>query len=275
MKIDVVTIFPEIIEQSTQCGVLGQALNQNILSIHAHQLRNYSVDAHRKVDDRPFGGGDGMVMNAEVIFQAIKNLKLDNTHVIYMSPQGKPLNDQRVRELSEKKHLVVLCGRYGGVDQRIMPFIDEEISVGDYVVSGGEFPALILIDAVSRMIPGVLGHQDSKDIDSFSNGRLEAPHYTRPQLWREFDVPEVLMSGHHLRIQEWRDLMGWLVTIQKRPDLIKDQLKVLKSEEIKKLKKQILQLFNSLSQKEIELNLFDEKLNERIEELFASKNGEY
>ncbi len=270
MKIDVVTIFPELIEQSTNCGVLGQALAQNILSIQAHQLRDYSTDAHRKVDDRPFGGGDGMVMRAEVFSQALQHIQSEKSHIIYMSPQGEPLSDHKVRKLSKNQHLVILCGRYGGIDQRILPLIDEEISVGDYVVSGGEFPALILIDAISRMIPGVLGHQDSKDIDSFSNGLLEAPHFTRPQLWQDFDVPEVLMSGHHLHIQEWRSLMGWLVTIQKRPDLILEKLKSMNLTSRSKLKIQLIQLFQNLGKKEIEMYLFDQDLIEKIINLFDS-----
>lgn len=267
MKIDVITIFPEIIQQSIGSGVLGQALEQNILQIQAHQLRNYSKDAHRKVDDRPFGGGDGMVMNAEVIHQAIENLKDEKSYVIYLSPQGRKLTDHVVRELSNQKHLILICGRYGGIDQRIMPFIDEEISVGDYVVSGGEFPALILIDAVSRMLPGVLGHHDSKDIDSFANGLLESPHFTRPQLWNDMSVPEILMSGHHAKIKEWRDLMSWLVTLQKRSDLFDQEWSKLAMKEKIHLQKQLQGLVDSLSESDFEMYCLDRTLRKRISHL--------
>lgn len=239
MKIDVISLFPEMIVSACQHGVLGQALKKQALELHVLNPRTFTDDVHKTVDDRPFGGGDGMMMMAEPLIKSfaslMENLK-EKPHVIYLSPQGQPLNDSKVRALAQKKHLILLCGRYGGVDQRLLnSFVDEEISLGDYVLSGGELAACTLIDAVSRMIPGVLGHAESSEHDSFSQGLLEEPQYTRPREILEQSVPEILLSGNHAKIQSWKWNVSLLMTLQKRPDLILQQ--DLNKKEIQELKK--------------------------------------
>lgn len=221
MKFSVVTVFPEMIEGALAQGVLAQGLQSGLFSVETLNPRAMTEDRHRTVDDRPFGGGDGMVMLAEPIVRSIRQLKTQGARVIYLSPQGPRLNQDKVRSLArENQNLVLLCGRYGGVDQRALNLIvDEEISIGDYVLSGGELGALVLIDAVARWIPGVLGHQESAQSDSFTEGLLEAPQYTRPRTYEGVEVPAVLMSGNHAQIQSWRFFVSLLVTYQKRPDL--------------------------------------------------------
>jgi tRNA (guanine37-N1)-methyltransferase len=213
-------------------GVVGQAIKKDILSVNVVTPRDYTSDVHRTVDDRPFGGGDGMVMLYEPLKKTLESLGEKRGKVIYLSPQGRPLDDQMARELANEEKLTLVCGRYGGIDQRFLnSFVDQEISIGDYVLSGGELGALVLIDSISRFVPGVLGHVDSAHSDSFAKGHLEAPLFTRPEANEAGTVPEILKSGHHAKIEEYRESIGALVTLAKRPDLYnwpaKDSLKLL------------------------------------------------
>lgn len=250
MKFQVITLFPEMIEAMTSSGVLGQAQNKNLLQVSTINPRKFTSDVHKTVDDRPFGGGDGMVMLAEPLVKAIgeANSETEEAYVVYMSPQGAPLNQAKVLELSTKKNLVLVCGRYGGIDQRVInQMIDEEISIGDYVISGGEMAAGVVIDAVARQIPGVLGHENSAKSDSFAQdvrGFLEAPHYTRPREFLGETAPEVLLGGHHQKIQEWKNFASILATLQKRPDLLLETK--FEKKELQKLKT----FWKSLSEKE-------------------------
>ena len=219
MKITVITLFPEMIKAVTGFGLLGQAIEKGIIEIQIVNPRNFCGDVHKTVDDRPFGGGDGMIMMAEPLKKAMQTLPTPS-HKIYLSPQGQKLDNEKVRSLSEKQNIILVCGRYGGVDQRfINECIDEEISIGDYVLSGGEMAAGVVIEAISRFVPGVLGHADSAKFDSFSNGLLEAPHFTKPRDWDGKSVPEILVSGNHKKIEQWKSQVSQLVTLQKRPDL--------------------------------------------------------
>lgn len=239
--VDVITLFPEMIEAAVSHGVLHQALKADLLRVNALTPREFTEDRHRTVDDRPFGGGDGMILLAEPLEKTIKkavqaftessikagiNPAQHNTsRVIYLSPQGQTLTDEKARSLSKEKHLVLICGRYGGIDQRLInAYVDEEISIGDYVLSGGELGALVVLDALARFIPGVLGHGDSADQDSFAQGLLEHPNFTKPRSYLEQDVPEVLLSGNHALITNWKRQVSALVTLKKRPDLFKTYL---------------------------------------------------
>lgn len=237
LQIDVITLFPEMIESAASFGVLGQALKSDLLKVSSHTPREFASDRHRTVDDRPFGGGDGMIMLSEPLEKTIQKVKHKNSKVIYMSPQGDVLTDEKARALAREEHLVVICGRYGGIDQRIInAHVDEEISIGDYVLSGGELGALVVIDAVSRFIPGVLGHNESADKDSFSEGLLEHPNFTRPREYADEEVPEVLLSGNHKLIAEWKTKVSALVTLVKRPDLFQAYLEK-ENEKYRSLKK--------------------------------------
>lgn len=223
MKFQVITLFPELIEAGVSSGVLGQAVKKGLLSVERIHPRDFTDDPHRSVDDRPFGGSDGMVFRPEIAAAAIARAReAGPTHVIHLSPQGRVLSDAKVRELATKPGLTFLCGRYAGVDQRVLnSHVDEEISIGDYVLSGGELAALVVIDAVARRIPGVLGHHLSADRDSFADGRLlEGPLFTRPRDWDGALVPEVLLSGHHERIEGWQRQVGALATLARRPELL-------------------------------------------------------
>lgn len=221
MKFHVVTLFPEMIEGALQYGVLSAAAESGLIQLQSYNPRDYSEDRHRTIDDRPFGGGDGMVMQAEPLSLLIQNnFKRGSQKIYYLSPQGSVLNQQKVQQMSRESEIVLICGRYAGIDQRfINEHIDEEVSIGDYVLSGGELAALVVIDAVSRQIPGVLGHADSAHNDSFSEGLLEAPSFTRPSRWQEQEVPDILIGGNHQKISEWRFLVSCLVTLKKREDL--------------------------------------------------------
>ncbi len=222
MRFSVITLFPELIEYIFSKGVVGQAHQAQLIQVECVNPRTFTEDVHKTVDDRPFGGGDGMIMLVEPLVQSLNSLISPQAKVIYMSPQGVPLTDQKVTELSSEKQLILICGRYGGIDQRfINEFVDEEISIGDYVLSGGELAAAVLIEAVSRKLPGVLGNQQSSEMDSFSNQRLEEPCFTRPRECLGQSVPEVLLSGNHKKIQDWRSKLRDLVTLKKRPDLLK------------------------------------------------------
>jgi tRNA (guanine37-N1)-methyltransferase len=226
MKIDILTIFPKMFDGPFGESLIGKAREKGLLEINAIDIRSFSKDKHKKVDDKPFGGGAGMVMKPEPVYAAIKKAsgkkRRDKRLVIYMSPQGKPLNNSIVKDLSKYPHLIILCGHYEGVDERIMDFVDEEISVGDYVLTGGEIPAMVVVDAVARMIKGVVKQEESVKNDSFYNGLLDYPHYTRPAVFKKMKVPEVLLSGDHKKIKEWRQNQSYERTTKRRPDLLKD-----------------------------------------------------
>ena len=222
MKFDVLTLFPESFEPIKQ-SILGRALEKNLISVNLINSRAFSKDKHKKVDDTPYGGGAGMVIRPDVVYDAYKSIKDENAKVIYMSPQGNVLNQKKVESLSKEKHLILLCGHYEGIDQRVIDeIVDEEISIGDYVLTGGEIPAMVLIDSVSRYVEGVLTKESIKE-ESFSNNLLEYPQYTRPETFLDKKVPEVLLSGHHENIRKWREEQALKNTYQKRPDLLKNK----------------------------------------------------
>ena len=224
MRIDIITLFPEMFEPVFGDSIIGRARQSGAVEIHTHQLRDYAFDKHRRVDDTPYGGGMGMLMKAEPIalcFEAICEETGERPHFIYMSPQGKTLSQGRLKELAEYKNICVLCGHYEGVDQRLLDtFIDEEISIGDFVLTGGEIPAMAFTDALCRMVPGVLTNNECFTEESHFNGLLEYPQYTKPSEWRGIEVPEVLLSGHHANIEKWRKEKSLEVTAKKRPDLL-------------------------------------------------------
>ena len=220
MKFDVLTLFPEMFELLNQ-SIIGKAIEKDLIDIKLINIRDFSKDKHKKVDDTPYGGGAGMIMKPDVVYDAYQSVKDENAKVIYMSPQGKPLNQKKVEELSKENHLIILCGHYEGIDQRVLDkIVDEEISIGDYVLTGGEIPAMVLIDSVSRYVKGVL-KEDSVKEESFSNGLLEYPQYTRPEIFEGMKVPEVLLSGHHENIEKWRKEKSLEITRKKRPDILK------------------------------------------------------
>ena len=203
MKFNILTLFPEMFDGLKQ-SVIGKAIEKNIVEINLINIRDFSKDKHKKVDDTPYGGGAGMVIRPDVVFDAYNSIKEPKTKVIYLSPQGKTLNQKIVEKLSKEKSLTLLCGHYEGIDQRVLDkIVDEEISIGDYVLTGGELPAMVLIDAVSRYIPEVLSEESIKE-ESFSEDLLEYPQYTRPEEFEGIKVPEVLLSGHHENINKWR-----------------------------------------------------------------------
>ena len=222
----VVTLFPEMFTALTGHGVTGRAVKRGQLTVEYSNPRDHAHDRHRTVDDRPFGGGPGMLMKVEPLLEAIEAIreKAPSTpRVIYLSPQGQPLTQQRAEALAQLDSVVLLCGRYEGIDERIIEMcVDEEISIGDYVLSGGELGAMVLLDAVTRLIPGVLGHADSAVEDSFSEGWLDCPHYTRPEEFAGQRVPEVLLSGNHALIRRWRLKQSLGRTWQRRPELLKE-----------------------------------------------------
>ncbi len=219
MKFDVLTLFPEMF-QSLNESIIGRAKEKELIEINLINIRDFSKDKHKKVDDTPYGGGAGMVLMPDVVYDAYSSVKDENAKVIYLSPQGKVLNQAKVKELSKENHLILLCGHYEGIDQRVLDeIVDEEISIGDYVLTGGELPSMVLIDSVSRYVGGVL-NEDSIKEESFSNNLLEYPQYTRPEEFRGKKVPEVLISGHHENIKKWREKKSLEVTKLKRPDLL-------------------------------------------------------
>ena len=222
LKVTAITLFPEMFTAITDYGVSGRAVEQGALSLDCINPRDYTSDKHRTVDDRPYGGGPGMLMKVEPLKAAIDVARANGgTHVIYVSPQGKTLDQQAVNRLRSLDHLVVICGRYEGIDERLVEAeVDEEISLGDFVLSGGELAAMALVDAMIRLEPGVLGHEQSAAQDSFAQGLLDCPHYTRPEDWAGELVPEVLLSGDHQGIRRWRLKQSLGRTWQRRPDLL-------------------------------------------------------
>ena len=225
LRIDVVTIFPELFEPLLSTSLLGAAIEGGGLAVELHDLREWTEDRHRTVDDEPYGGGPGMVMKPEPWVAAIEALAGPRgpereARVILLSPQGERLSQEKVRELAKERRLVLACGRYEGVDQRVVDLaVDEEISIGDYVLSGGEVPAMVLIEAISRLLPGTLGNPESSRTESFEGGVLEGPQYTRPAVFRGREVPEVLRSGDHAAIARWRHERALEITKRRRPDL--------------------------------------------------------
>jgi len=221
VHIDVLTLFCEMFPSVLGASILGRALENKLLSVETHDIRAYAENKHHRVDDYAFGGGTGLVMMPQPIFSAIRDIDPEHkARRIYMSPQGKPLDDARVRALAKEEHIVILCGHYEGVDQRVIDeLIDEEISIGDYVLTGGELPAMVLIDALARQVEGVLGNELGADEESFADGLLEYPQYTRPADFEGHKVPDVLLSGHHANILKWRRQQQLLKTYRVRPDL--------------------------------------------------------
>ena len=220
MNFDVLTLFPEMFD-SLKSSIIGRAQEKNLININLINIRDFSKDKHKKVDDTPYGGGAGMIMKPDVVYDAYDSIQDKNAKVIYMSPQGQKLTQKKVCELANEKHLIILCGHYEGIDQRVIDeIVDEEISIGDYVLTGGELPAMVLIDAVSRYADGVITKESTVE-ESFTNGLLEYPQYTRPEVFRGVKVPEILLSGHHENIEKWRKEKALEVTKNKRPDMLK------------------------------------------------------
>ncbi len=227
ISIDIATLFPDMCETVLDCSILGRARKAGLVSIKTHNIRDFTLDKHRRVDDSPYGGGRGMLMQADPIFRCYEYVRSvrsnQKMHVIYLSPQGKTLTQSRALELSKlDTPLFLICGHYEGIDQRVIDeIVDEEISIGDYVLTGGELSALVLVDVVVRMLPGVLASSECFEDESHFDGLLEYPQYTRPEVWHGRRVPEVLLSGHHANIKEWREKKSIEVTRFKRPDMLR------------------------------------------------------
>lgn len=222
MRIDIATLFPDMCEAYLSESIIGRARAKGIFEVNCHNIRDYTLDKHRRVDDTPYSEQKGMLMQAEPIYRCFKAVTEGiKPYVIYVSPQGKPFNQQKAKELSQLDSIFVLCGHYEGVDNRIIEeIVDEEISIGDFVLTGGELPALCLVDAVVRMLDGVLSSPDNYKDESHFSGLLEYPQYTRPEVWHNKRVPEILLSGHHANIDKWRHEQSLIATYEKRPDLI-------------------------------------------------------
>lgn len=224
MRIDIMTLFPEMCEAVLSESIIGRARERGFVDIHCVNIRDFTADKHNRVDDAPYGGGMGMLMQAQPIYDCYQSLcenAEDRPHLVYMSPQGQTLTQEKVKSLAKIPHLVLLCGHYEGVDERILDeIVDEEISIGDYVLTGGELPAMVLADAVCRMLDGVLPNDEAKSLESHYNGLLEYPQYTRPPVWHGVSVPNVLLSGHHENIEKWRHEQSLLRTFLRRPDLL-------------------------------------------------------
>ncbi len=226
MKIDVLTLFPEMFESVFGVSIIKRAVDKGLISLEFVNIRDFSEDKHKRVDDYPYGAGGGLVMQPMPIYSAYEHLKEkseDKPYVIYMSPQGATFNQKKAIELKEHKHLILLCGHYEGVDQRVLDeIVDEEISIGDYVLTGGEIAAMAVIDATARMIPGVLDSEDTFSHESHFDGLLEYPQYTRPPVWHGREIPEILLSGHHANIEAWRHEKSLEITAFKRPEMLRE-----------------------------------------------------
>ena len=225
MQFEIITIFPEMFREIFRFGIIRRAMDAEILKINVHDLRDYTHDRHRQVDDRPFGGGAGMVLKPEPVFRAIEAITASDgdhtTPVILLSPQGRLFTQEVARELAKNDKIVLICGRYEGVDERVTEFaVTDELSIGDYVLSGGEVPAMVVVEAVTRLLPGALGSEESAEQDSFSDGILDYAHYTRPADYRGLKVPDVLQNGNHGEIARWRRRSAVKKTIKRRPDLL-------------------------------------------------------
>ena len=224
MRIDVLTLFPDAFRGPLDVSIIKRAREDGLLDLQIHDIREHATDRHRSVDDYPFGGGQGMVMRADVLDRALQFVQEQDGPpglVVHLSPQGEVLSDRLVRELAQNERLVLVCGRYEGVDERFVEHcVDREVSIGDYILTGGELPAMVLIDAVARHIPGALGDEVSPEEESFAGGLLEHPQYTRPAEYRDWQVPEVLLSGHHAKIEKWKQEQRLQRTRERRPDLL-------------------------------------------------------
>ncbi|MBO7358143.1 MAG: tRNA (guanosine(37)-N1)-methyltransferase TrmD [Lachnospiraceae bacterium] len=230
MRFHVMTLFPDTINSAMNTSITGRAIESGILSINAVDIRDYTLDKLKRVDDYPYGGGAGMVMQAQPVVDCYKAIVKDNNitkpRVIYLTPQGRTFNQEIARELAKEEDLIFLCGHYEGIDERALELIvTDNISIGDFVLTGGEMPAMIMMDCISRLVPGVLGNGDSSEDESFSDGLLEYPQYTRPDCYEGLSVPDVLLSGHHANINKWRHEMSLLRTKERRPDLYEAYIK--------------------------------------------------
>lgn len=221
MRIDILTLFPEMVDQALSASIIGRGREAGLLDIRCHNIRDYSPDKRRRTDDYPYGGGQGMVMQCEPLARCLEDVKEGQTvHTLLMSPAGSVFDQKKARELLEREHIILVCGHYEGVDQRFVDTcIDEQLSIGDFVLTGGELAAMVISDAICRMVPGVLAERASFEDESHFSGVLEYPQYTRPEVWREMPVPAVLLSGHHGNIEKWRRLQSLYLTRQRRPDL--------------------------------------------------------
>jgi tRNA (guanine37-N1)-methyltransferase len=221
MRIDVITIFPDVFTEYLRTSLLGKAIARGRLQVEVHDLRAWGFGRHRSVDDEPYGGGAGMVMRPEPIFEAVESVATEGSHVVLLSPRGRLLDQRHVAELAGLEHLILICGRYEGVDERVAEHLaNEELSIGDYVLAGGELAAMVVIEATSRLVPGVLGNEQSLRHESHTGGMLEYPQYTRPPEYRGHKVPEVLLSGDHGAIDRWRSAQSQRLTRARRPDLL-------------------------------------------------------
>jgi tRNA (guanine37-N1)-methyltransferase len=221
VRVDILTIFPRIFEGPLHESLLGRGIREGVVEVTVHDIRDHATDKHRQVDDEPFGGGPGMVMKPEPVFAAVDALGSGSRRVLLLSPAGRRLDQGLVRELAGEPWLVLVCGRYEGVDERVVEGLPaEEVSIGDYVLSGGEVPALVVLEAVTRLVPGVVGREESLSRESFEEGGLDHPHYTRPREFRGMEVPDALLSGDHARIEEWRRRAAARKTKRNRPDLL-------------------------------------------------------
>ena len=241
MKIDILTLFPEMFVPVTTSSILGRAAEKNLIDIRLTDIREYTKNKHRKVDDYPFGGGQGMVMMPQPIFDALRGIKAEGKKILYMSPRGRVLDKDKIQELSQLSELVILCGHYEGVDQRVIDCWEMvEVSIGDYILTGGELPAMVLVDSVARLIPGVLSGEDSAMEESVYSGLLEYPQYTQPREYEDIPVPEILLSGHHKNIDLWRFEKSLELTRKVRPDMFENYCRE-RTQELDKAEKKILQ----------------------------------
>ena len=220
MRIDIVTLFPRMFDSVLSASLLGRGIESGVIEVNVVDLRSYGLGKHRSVDDEPYGGGAGMVMRPEPIFAAVEEIRTEQSHVVLLSPRGSLLRHAGVARLAEREHIILICGRYEGVDERVSEFlVDEELSIGDYVLAGGELAAMVVVESVSRFVPGVMGNRDSLESESHSQGLLEYPQYTRPAEFRGHPVPEVLLSGHHGEVERWRREQSELLTRERRPEI--------------------------------------------------------
>ena len=221
MKIDILTLFPDSFAPLKE-SIIGRAVTTGKFELNIIDIREFSLDKHKRCDDEIFGGGDGLLLAPQPLFDCIESVKKANSHIIYMSPKGSTFSQNKAKELAKFEHLIIICGHYEGIDQRVIDtFVDEEISIGDYVLTGGELPSMVVVDTVARLIPGVLHSENSAKDDSFENNLLEYPQYTRPAEFRGMKVPEVLLSGNHAQIAKWRKEQSKILTKSRRPDLLK------------------------------------------------------
>lgn len=248
MKFDVMTLFPEMIEQGLNTSIIGRAIKNGLLSLNAINIRNFTTEKHGKVDDYTYGGGAGMLMQAQPIYDAFQSLIKDapedeKRRVIYVTPQGTTFNQRMAEELAKESHLIFLCGHYEGVDERVLEeIVTDYVSIGDYVLTGGELPVMVMVDAIARNVPGVLHNDDSADTESFHDDLLEYPQYTRPEVWHDKKVPAILMSGDHAKVDAWRLEQSIARTKERRPDLYEKYMAAHPPVEPKKRRKKALQL---------------------------------